>query len=596
MYNPAGLRYGLLVSPIQILIWLVVIYAGIAVGISQTDHINLSNQEKPDSNTFLIANVKDTHELKLKIEHWIFKQLQDGHWLASQDSVFLNPPIHAKLYKGSQYKMALTELDSFESIVGNFSNKRFFQMQPADLVNLMNAWVRNKANLGYPFCKIELQGVRVLNDTLHYQINKILGPRIQFRQTEQRNKKPLRDFVLNRLTRIFPASIYNQELVENIPFVFKNIPAVHLSSEPRVLFLGDEGIVWLYLDKNKLNRFDFILGFSPETGLSSRKFRLTGEGGFELHNAFRMTERIFMKYENLNDQSPRLNLGFEFPYLNYLPIGVSQLINLYKYREEYFDLYNQSGISYPIAFNQGIKATFNYRSSSLLNPDTLRLLSTKRLPEQLDYRYLSGGFSYHWTSLDNINLPIKGFQFRVNLQYGKKKIKESSILLAYNSDALNVKQQYDSLNINQDQALIQLNLDYYLKLSRRHTFKLSTNLQSILASGSLVSNELFRIGGFKDLRGFDEDFFKSSDDLIQTLEYRFFLDRASFINLFVDMAYLNQSIGTAFEWTYNMGFGTGIQFQTKIGNFSLQYALGQSKDQTLSFSNGKIHFGYTNFF
>lgn len=573
-----------------------VICAGIAIGFSQTDPFNLSNLKEPDSNTFIIANVKDTHELKLKIEHWLFKQLQDGHWLASQDSVFLNPPIHAKLYKGSQYRIALNELDSLESIVGYISSSRFNQIQPADLGNLMNSWVRNQAKSGYPFCKIELLGVRVLHDTLQYQINKILGPRIQFRQTEQRNKKPLRDFVLNRLTRIFPASIYNQELVENIPFVFKNIPAVHLSSEPRVLFLGDEGIVWLYLDKNKLNRFDFILGFSPETGLSSRKFRLTGEGGFELQNAFRLTERIFMKYENLNDQSPRLNLGFEFPYLNYLPIGVNQLLNLYKYKEEYFDLYNQSGISYPIAFNQGIKATFNYRTSSLLNPDTLSLLSTKRLPDQLDYRYFSGGFGYHWISLDNINLPVKGFRIGMNLQYGKKKIKENNILLTYNSDALNVKQQYDSLNINQDQAIVQLNLDYYLKLSRRHTFKLSTNLHSILTSGNLVSNELFRIGGFKDLRGFDEDFFKCSDDLIQTLEYRFFLDRASFINLFVDMAYLNQSIGTTFEWTYNMGFGTGIQFQTKIGNFSLQYALGQSRDQTLSFSNGKIHFGYSNFF
>lgn len=87
-----------------------------------------------------------------------------------------------------------------------------------------------------------------------------------------------------------------------------------------------------------------------------------------------------------------------------------------------------------------------------------------------------------------------------------KKVKENNILLTYNSDALNVKQQYDSLNINQDQAIVQLNLDYYLKLSRRHTFKLSTNLHSILTSGNLVSNELFRIGGFKDLRGFDEDF------------------------------------------------------------------------------------------
>lgn len=573
-----------------------VVCVGIENGSSQTDSSNLSMLQEPESNTFLIANVRDTNELKLKIDRWLHTQMQDGYWLASLDSVFLNPPVHAKLYKGSKFKVSWVELDSLEPIDGFLSKNHFTQMHPVDLVNLMNSWLRNQAKSGYPFCKIELQDVQVFGDTLRYQINKILGPRIQFRQTEQRNKKPLREFVLNRLTRIFPSSVYNQELVENLPFIFNNVPAIHLSSEPRVLFLGDEGIVWLYLDRNKLNRFDFILGFSPESGLSSKKFRLTGEGGFELQNAFRMTERIFMKYENLNEQSPRLNLGFEFPYLKYLPIGLSQFINLYKYKEDYFDLFNQSGISYPIAFNQSIKATFNYRTSSILNPDTLRLLNSRRLPEQLDYRFLSGGFSYHWTSLDNIKLPITGFQFHINLQYGKKKIKENNILLSYNSDVVNVKQQYDSLNLNQDQAVAQLNLDYFFKLNRRHTFKLSTNFNSILTNGSLVSNELLRVGGFKDLRGFDEDFFKCSDMLIQTIEYRFFLDRVSFLNLFTDIGYLNQSIGTSYEWNYNIGFGAGIQFQTKIGNFSLQYAVGQSNNQMVNFSNAKIHFGYTNFF
>ena len=98
------------------------------------------------------------------------------------------------------------------------------------------------------------------------------------------------------------------------------------------------------------------------------------------------------------------------------------------------------------------------------------------------------------------------------------------------------------------------------------------------------------------MRGFDEDFFKCSDNLIQTFEYRFFLDRTSYLNVFSDFAYLNQSIGNSFDWTFNAGMGLGIQFQTKIGNFSLQYALGQSKDQNFDFAKGKIHFGYTNFF
>ena len=573
-----------------------VLFVEIPHAFSQSDSLNLKKQKLLDSQTYIIANVKDSTELKAKIDQWLQKQMDAGYWLASLDSISANPPFKAVLYKGENFKIQIIELDSTETTLCNLFNKDPNHLQLADLFYLVNAWMQQQASSGFPFCKIQLSSAQVFEDTLKLSLIKSLGPKINFRQTEQRNKKPLKNFVLNRLTGIFPNATYNQQLVEGIPVVFNNIPAVRLSSEPRVLFLGNEGIVWLYLEKNKLNRFDFVLGFNPESGLTSKKFRLTGEGGFELHNAFKLTERIFMKYENLQDQSPRLNLGFEFPYLNYLPIGVSQTFNLYKFKEDYLDLYNQSGISYSLAFNQKIEATFNYLASSLLNPDTTQLLNTKRLPSQLDYRYVSGGFNYHWTKLDNINVPLNGFRLKIDLRLGQKKIKENSVLLAYNSDAIKVKEQYDSLNSNQDQAVVQLNFEYYFKFTRRHVLKLNTNIYSILTNGSLVTNELQRVGGFKDLRGFDEDFFKCSDNFIQTIEYRFFLDRTSYLNVFSDLGFLNQSIGNSFDWTFNEGIGIGIQFQTKIGNFGLQYALGHSKDQNFDFSNGKIHFGYSNFF
>ncbi|HRG68061.1 MAG TPA: hypothetical protein PLS73_04390 [Saprospiraceae bacterium] len=568
----------------------------IPTAFSQTDSLIVADQNKLESQIYSITNVKDSNDLKLKIDHWLQKQINKGYWLASVDTLILNPPMKALLYTGSQYKLQFVELDSTGLSMKSFLNKEVPQLRPIDLYTGINLWIQHQAMSGFPFSSIQLSSAQFVNDTIKLSVFKKLGPKIHFRQTEQRNRSPLRNFVLNRLTGIFPNAIYNQKLVEGIPLVFNNLHAVRLSGEPRVLFLGDEGIVWLYLEKNKLNRFDFVLGFNPEPGLTSKKFRLTGEGGFELHNSFRLTERIFMKYENLSDQSPRLNLGFDFPYLYKLPIGVSQLFNLYKFKEDYLDLYNQSGLSYPIAFNQKISATFNYLTSSLLNPDTTQLLITKRLPSQLDYKYVSGGFNYHWSKLDNVSLPLKGFYFKIDLRYGQKKIKENTILLAYNSDIIKVKEQYDSLNLNKDQAIVQLNFEYYFNFARRHVLKLNTNVHSIFTNGNLVSNELIRIGGFKDLRGFDEDFFKCSDNLIQTFEYRFFLDRTSYLNVFSDFAYLNQSIGNSFDWTFNAGMGLGIQFQTKIGNFSLQYALGQSKDQNFDFAKGKIHFGYTNFF
>jgi hypothetical protein len=45
-----------------------------------------------------------------------------------------------------------------------------------------------------------------------------------------------------------------------------------------------------------------------------------------------------------------------------------------------------------------------------------------------------------------------------------------------------------------------------------------------------------------------------------------------------------------------MGFGTGITFETKLGIFSLNYALGKEFNNQIVFRAAKIHFGLINYF
>jgi hemolysin activation/secretion protein len=107
---------------------------------------------------------------------------------------------------------------------------------------------------------------------------------------------------------------------------------------------------------------------------------------------------------------------------------------------------------------------------------------------------------------------------------------------------------------------------------------------------------LLRIGGNKLLRGFDEISIFCSTYVLSTLEYRFLLQRNSYFSAFVDWAYVYRDFNETQFHDFPLGFGAGINLETKIGIFGLTYALGKQKDQPISFRNSKLHFGYVAIF
>ena len=112
----------------------------------------------------------------------------------------------------------------------------------------------------------------------------------------------------------------------------------------------------------------------------------------------------------------------------------------------------------------------------------------------------------------------------------------------------------------------------------------------------IFTNELYRIGGLKSLRGFDEESIYASAFSIGKLEYMYLLEQNSFLFAFFNGAWYENKNRSGFISDQPIGFGAGIDFETKLGIMSVSYALGKQFDNPIYFRTGKIHFGIVNYF
>ena len=135
----------------------------------------------------------------------------------------------------------------------------------------------------------------------------------------------------------------------------------------------------------------------------------------------------------------------------------------------------------------------------------------------------------------------------------------------------------------------------YIPLGRQSTIKTALN-GGFLQSGNIFKNELFQIGGYKLLRGFDEESQYLSQFLIGTVEYRYLVGQNSFFYALMDGGWgRNKSQNNKINYGY-FGTGLGIAFETKAGVFNLAWAIGKRSDTQFNLRQSKIHFGFVSYF
>jgi len=137
-----------------------------------------------------------------------------------------------------------------------------------------------------------------------------------------------------------------------------------------------------------------------------------------------------------------------------------------------------------------------------------------------------------------------------------------------------------------------LKADWYIRIGKISSLALLNKSSAIFSNSDFYENEMAKIGGINTLRGFDELSILASSYTIFTIEPRLIIGKNSSVYLFSDFAWYTARLVEGNITDFPLGFGLGINLDTKAGIFKLNFALGKQFDNPVKISESKLHFGF----
>lgn len=525
-----------------------------------------------------------------------------GYAAASLDSVWTHgDTLEAYFYKGQQYFFGNIDFRLDKDVLHDINVKeKFFTLRKANfsaLEALPPKIVTYYENNGYPFAKVLFKDITLQKDTFFAALAVEKGPLVTIDSVNNELKSKVSIKLLRSYIGISPGDIYREDLLRKVDARLRKLPYVTVQNPTRVLFNEKNAEIDLFVNRKKVNQIDFIIGVLPKNSITG-KIVVTGEARIHLWNAFGRGEKIFIDWKKLERSSQNLQLLFEYPYLLGTSLGVYGDFALRKRDTTHLDLAWNFGIPYQFSGNDYVKLFFKNFQTIVLKPDTSFASRNLKLPGLLDVSSFTYGGEWYMERLDDLFNPQDGWEAHLSVGVGTRKIKRNNAFSKIDSPFFpnyNFDNLYDSIDLKTFKTEIGWDFSHYWRFAARHVLK--TGIQGKgLFNENILENELYRIGGAKILRGFDEEAIRTSFYQLTSLEYRFLLQQTSYFYLFSDIALIKMYQPQQIKWDVPIGFGAGLAFGTKVGIFGVSYALGWQRNIQLDFRTAKIHFGYvTNF-
>jgi hypothetical protein len=511
-----------------------------------------------------------------------------GYISASVDSI-TRDSLNYKAYisAGKKYKWVnLYYFKKDQAIVSKLGyNERFFAKRPfkfSELSKFMEKIITYYENNGYPFASAKLDSLQFENSNVaaKLSIEKNVFIKLDSLITEGTGK--ISQKFLLRYLGIKNGMPYNTEIFMGVSKKIKQLPFITEKKSPIIQLTDKQNKLFLFLEKKNASQFDGIVGILPD---DKGKTVFTGDLKIKLVSTiFKSGETVDIQWRRLQTQTQDLKANLIYPYIGGLPIGVDYNIKIYKKDTTFLDVNNAIGLNYYFNGLNYVKVFYKQRNANLIS--TAGLANITVLPEYADVITKAYGLGLFIEKFDYRFNPRKGFGVNIQGSVGSRQIKKNPKV----NDVA-----YSTLALKTSQYQVEGTLVGYINLVKNHVVKLSSQFGSVFGN-TIYKNELFRIGGLRTLRGFDEESIFASSYLIPTIEYRFLFEKNSNLFVFYEGAwYQNHSVNSKIDDT-PMSVGAGINFETKAGIFNLSYAIGKQQGNGFDLRIGKIHAGLTALF
>lgn len=528
-----------------------------------------------------------------------------GYITASIDSIQMDSTkAEVLLFLGETYRWALLNTSAVPQDLLNAAGYRDknFKQQPLDFaaVQLLQTRLLDKLeNTGYPFANVYLDSFNLQQEGITAVLKIDKGPLYKIDSIRVYGDVKISNRFLQRYLEIQDGSVYQKQKLLNISPRLLQLPYLLEEQKWNMSFLGTGSIVNLYLKERKSSQINGIIGFLPSNDqLGGNKLLVTGDFNLNLKNGFGLGEALTIVFQQIQVQSPRLQMGYLQPFLFGSPFGVDVSFDGLKKDSSFLNINLQLGVQYAFGGNRSGKIFYQQFISNLLTVDTNAIRISKRLPDQIDQTTSNIGLEYEWFTTDYRFNPRKGFDMKFTGSAGIRRIRPNnniSSLKNPNDPGFNYQSLYDSVGTRAYTFRLRASAANYLRAGKNAAFKTAINA-GLIQSPRIFRNELYQLGGFRLLRGFDEESIFASAYAVLTAEYRILIGLNSYIYAFADGGWVRNNSQFANTSNNFIGSGLGMAFETKAGIFNIAFAAGKRDDTPLNLRQSKIHFGYVNFF
>ncbi len=399
---------------------------------------------------------------------------------------------------------------------------------------------------------------------------------------------------LYRYLDIRPGKPYNESSITSAEQRLNSMEFAEAAAPVKVAFRPEGAEVKLALKDRKASQFYFILGLLP--GSSGRKVLVTGDALLNLFSPFGAGEQIFFQWQKMQPKTQKLIASFSYPFLAGLPLGVAARFEFFKRDTSWIDLNWDYAVQYQLSGLNYLKLGVRQQEVFPLKTDTNAVKLSRSLPLVQRISSVQAMIEANWQKLDYRFNPTSGWQLKMLVTGGVKSLLRDNAVTSLKDEqkGSSFAWLYDSVRLKHFQFSISVQADKYWKLARRMTI-LTGLTGKFQYSPLMVQNELYRLGGMNNLRGFDEETFFTPAYSLLRIEFRYLLSKNAYYYLFYNHAAFTGSQNYS-RWLFPYGFGSGVSLETKAGIFAISYAMGSLPGESFSWRNGKIHFGYINYF
>mgnify|MGYP002360899405 CR=1 FL=1 len=515
--------------------------------------------------------------------------LSRGYLEASADSlVSLNGVLHVYWTCGPQYQWATlrTNNDDEDLLASAGVRDRLFRKKvftPLAFAKLNADILKWCTNNGFPFAAVALDSVSTSEGKISAVLKIDRGPLVLMDTLVVKGNAKISPAYLNNYLSLKPGEPFDESLMRKISIRLKELPFLTEARSPEVEFTSSRARPVIYLQAKKASQVNGVVGVQPDNAGSGKVF-VTGDVRLRLLNSFGKAELLDLNWSNPLPRSQDLKLKFSYPFLFSLPVGVEGDLALFKKDSVFLEINRQVAFRYFFAGNNSFRLFLGRKTSDLISTKGYENITT--LPSFADVGANTFGLGVQFQRLDYRLNPRKGYALDLSAGAGVRTIEKNGRLNPV---------VYDSLDLRNTQYKAEGMFDVYFPLFARSVINVGA-AGGWQQSDNIFSNELFRFGGLKSLRGFDELSLNASSYVIGKAEFRFILEQNSYLLLFYNQAWYEDKSREELLSDTPFGYGAGITFETKLGIFSFTYALGSQQGNPVEFRSAKVHFGLVNYF